>query len=286
MSLASDTRTAVIRAQSRPRATTRRYLMCRPSHFDVAYSINPWMDVSVPVDRALAMTQWETLVRTYRDLGHTVEIIEGVENLPDMVFAANSATVIGGKVFAAKMSAPQRQGEEVVYRRWLAARFPEMHIPLAGSEGQGDFTWTGATLLAGTGYRTDPAAHREAADLLGVPVVTLELTDPRFYHLDTALFVLGHEQIAYYPEAFSADSRDRLSQLYPEAVLAGTEDALCLGLNAVSDGANVVVAPQAHGLIGQLRERGYQVIPLDLSELLKAGGGAKCCTLEIHDLPG
>jgi N-dimethylarginine dimethylaminohydrolase len=31
-----------------------------------------------------------------------------------------------------------------------------------------------------------------------------------------------------------------------------------------------------------LRERGYVPVGVDLSELLKAGGSVKCCTLEIR----
>ena len=47
----------------------RRYLMCRPEHFEVSYAINPWMDVTAGVDRELALRQWETLRQTYLDLG-------------------------------------------------------------------------------------------------------------------------------------------------------------------------------------------------------------------------
>jgi arginine dihydrolase len=55
-----------------------------------------------------------------------------------------------------------------------------------------------------------------------------------------------------------------------------------LGLNAVSDGVNIVLSAQAEHLAQQLRERGYRPVAIDLSELLKAGGGAKCCSLEIR----
>ena len=39
----------------------RRYLMCRPEHFEVSYAINPWMDITAGVDRALALRQWDDL---------------------------------------------------------------------------------------------------------------------------------------------------------------------------------------------------------------------------------
>jgi N-dimethylarginine dimethylaminohydrolase len=112
---------------------------------------------------------------------------------------------------------------------------------------------------------------------------------PHYYHLDTALAVLSSDpqdpQIAYYPPAFSDASRELLEARYPDAVLATERDAVALGLNAVSDGKNVVVAPGALDLADALADRGYTPIPVDTSELLKGGGGAKCCTLEIRSTP-
>ena len=98
---------------------TRRYLMCPPRHFAVEYAINPWMDPSQPVDTQRAMAQWAALRDTYRRLGHTVEEIEPQPDLPDMVFSANSATVVGGRVLGARFRAPQRTAEAEFYRRWF-----------------------------------------------------------------------------------------------------------------------------------------------------------------------
>jgi N-dimethylarginine dimethylaminohydrolase len=95
----------------------RHVLMCRPDYFAVSYEINPWMHTSVPVDRRLATRQWETIVRTYEALGHTVELVDPVLGLPDMVFAANSGLVIDGRVYAAKFRYAERQGEEAPYAR-------------------------------------------------------------------------------------------------------------------------------------------------------------------------
>src|SRR6202040_241174 len=102
--------------------------------------------------------------------------------------------------------------------------------------------------------------------------------DPRYYHLDTALAVLDDTTIAYLPDAFAPASRDLLRQLFPDGVLASAADGAVLGINAVSDGYNVVLSGQAGGLIAQLRERGYNPIGVDMSELRKAGGSVKCCT--------
>lgn len=277
--LESPTRAEAADRVARP----RRYLMCAPDYFGVDYAINPWMDPSCPVDLALAHKQWDRLRQLYRDLGHTVEVIEPVPGLPDMVFAANGGLVIGGRALSARFAHPQRAGEGPAYLAWLrAAGLRSVTEAQQTNEGEGDFLVVGGLVLAGTGFRTTPAAHTEVQELFGVPVISLRLVDPRFYHLDTALAVLDDHTVAYYPEAFSPGSREVLRALFPDAVLASAADAAVLGLNAVCDGRHVVLAERATGLAAQLRDRGFDPIGVDMSELLKAGGGAKCCTLEVR----
>src|SRR6201999_1113641 len=105
--------------------------------------------------------------------------------------------------------------------------------------------WTGQLLLAGAGFRTDPAAHLEAQEALGVPVISLHLVDPRFYDLDTCLLVLDDSPsgplIASYPPAFPPGSRRTLARLCPDAVIVSSAEAAYLGLNGVSDGRSVVL---------------------------------------------
>lgn len=260
--------------------------MCPPRYFGVEYAINPWMDPRAPVDPELAMRQWSVLRETYEHLGHRVRLVDPRPGLPDMVFVANAATAIGGRVLGARFRTAERAQEAGHFREWLAANgHPDVPEPAAVNEAEGDLVWTGNVLLAGSGFRTDQRAHREAAAVLGVPVLSLELVDERYYHLDTALFVLERGQrprIGYFPQAFSAKSRELLGRTFPDAVLAGEADAACLGLNAISDGRHVVLPQEATGLAGTLSELGYAPIPVDISELRKAGGGPKCCTLELH----
>ncbi len=262
---------------------SRRYLMCRPTHFAVDYAINPWMDPTTPVDVERANRQWTELADTYRGLGHAVEEIDPLPGLPDMVFAANGATVIDGVVLGAQFTYPERAAEGPAYLEWFARNGFETHEAKFVNEGEGDLLLTDSHLLAGTGFRTEPGAHGQAQELFGRPVISLNLVDPRFYHLDTALCVLGGPAgVAYLPEAFSPGSRAVLRRLFPEAIQATAADAEVLGLNAVSDGEHVVLPVQAVGLAGELARRGYQPVGVDMSELLKAGGGPKCCTLEVR----
>ncbi|MEV0265648.1 dimethylargininase [Streptomyces sp. NPDC050617] len=264
-------------------AIRRRLLMCAPSHFDVTYSINPWMEPEKPVDGGLALAQWERLRDLYRELGHTVDVIEPVRGLPDMVFAANGATVIDGRVLGARFRHMERTAEGPVYLSWLRENgFGRAHWPEHINEGEGDYLLAGRRLLAGAGFRTDPRSHAEAQEFFGLPVTGLTLVDPRYYHLDTALAVLGDDEVMYYPAAFSPGSRAALREMFPDALLATDDDAAVFGLNAFSDGRHVLLPEAATRLAAELRERGYEPIGLDLTELLKAGGSVKCCTLELR----
>lgn len=257
--------------------------MCPPEHFEVSYSINPWMEPDKPTDAPLALVQWDRLRTRLVSLGHRVDVVPPRPGLPDMVFAANAATVIDGRVLAARYRHPQRSGEEPAYQAWFAEHGYPVRQAGFVNEGEGDMLPTGARILAGTGFRTDHRAHAEAADHFGLPVVTLHLVDPYFYHLDTALAVLDHEEIMYYPGAFSPDSQAVLRELYPDAILVDEADAAVFGLNAISDGEHVLLPQSAVHLTESLRAAGFTPIAVDLSELLKAGGAAKCCALELRE---
>jgi N-dimethylarginine dimethylaminohydrolase len=268
----------------RGQSTTRQrhYLMCRPTYFDVCYSINPWMDPAKPAAAELAFAQWDRLRKTLTGLGHRVEVLEPLPGLPDMVFAANGAIARGKDALVARFRYAQRAEEAPAYLDWFVAAGYRVCQAAWTNEGEGDFLFAGRRILAGSGFRSDVRARREVQETFGLPVVGLTLVNPRFYHLDTALAVLDDDEIMYYPAAFSPASRAILERLYPNAVIATSADAAAFGLNAVSDGCHVILPETATGLCAQLSGRGFQPVRVDMSELLKAGGGAKCCVLELR----
>ena len=273
------------------RATPRRYVMCPPRHFQLAYAINPYMRPGGRVDVGRAVAQWMNLRDVYRRLGHTVEEMEPLSGLPDMVFASNGAVVIGGRAVGSRYRYPEREGEAEAHRQWLTRagvvgwRGGPI-VPPPGEEvfleGEGDVAVTGEALLLGTGFRSSPAAAGELAEAFGREVIVLELVDPRYYHLDVALTVLDDDTIAYHPEAFSPDSQALLSERFPDAVLVDAADAEAFALNAVSDGCHVILPSEATGFAAQLAAQGFQPIGVRMSELRLAGGGPKCCTLELR----
>lgn len=263
-------------------ATRREYAMTRPEHFTVRYSINPWMDPAMPVDTPRALAQWQALHDCLVGLGHTVRLVPPLPGLPDMVYAANGGFVFGGRAYAARFAFAERAAEAPAYRAWFAARGLTVIEATFVNEGEGDFLPCGPRILAGHGLRTDRRAHAELAAVTGREVVSLELIDPRYYHLDTALAVLADGVVAWYPPAFAAASRETVAELFADAIVVAEADAAVLGLNVISDGRHVVLPAGATSFQAQLRERGFEPIGLDLSELLKGGGGPKCCVLELR----
>ena len=266
----------------------RTILMCKPEYFTVVYRINPWMDPALPTDTDRAVTQWQSLYDTYIGLGYEVHLIDPIDGLPDMVYAANGGFVIDGIAYGARFTYPQRQPEGPAYMDWFADHGFEVRVPVEINEGEGDFLLVGDVILAGTGFRSASQSHVELAAIYDRPVITLKLVNPNFYHLDTAIAVLdaspttGNGEIAYLPSAFDEPSLAILRERYPDAILVTEEDAAILGLNSFSDGYNVVIAARAKDFERQLRARGFNPIGVDLSELLLGGGGVKCCTLELR----
>ena len=264
------------------KATKPSVLMCRPEHFTVSYRINPWMHPEEPTDTSLALTQWNALYDTYQDLGFDVHLIDGLQGLPDMVYAANGGFVLDGIAYGAKFHYPERGPEGPAYMEWFRANGFQVAEPQEVNEGEGDFLLVGDSILAASGFRSDSGSHQEIASIYGREVVSLQLINPSYYHLDTALAVIDPTTIAYLPSAFDDASLSILRKRYPDAIIATEEDASILGLNSFSDGHNVVIAARATTFAKDLHDRGYNPIGVDLSELLLGGGGVKCCTLELR----
>lgn len=261
-------------------------LMCPPTFFEVAYEINAWMHLDNPVDVELAKRQWQSVHDTYIDLGYKVEIIEPVRGLPDMVFSANGALVIDGKVFSTNFGehAVERRPETGLFEKWFKNNgYSQIYRPQSPSEGEGDILYSGDTIFAGWGQnRSSKESHQELQDFFGKETVSMHLTDPRFYHLDTAMSPIDQDTVMFFPGAFDEVSRNQLEKRFKNKIYASEKDAAGFGLNAVSDGQNVVMSSEAEVLMDELRKHSYNPIGKDMTEFRKSGGAVKCCTLELR----
>ena len=261
-----------------------RFLMCRPTHYGIEYEINPWMSLRRQADNATALAQWERLLAVLTDeVGAEVKFVEPAPGLPDMCFTANAGYVCGNIAVPSRFRYPQRRGEEPHFARWFGEHGYDVRMLPEGLffEGAGDALPVGSRVYAGYYFRTDIRSHAALSEIIGAELLSLQLTDRRFYHIDTCFCPLGEDVAMYYPPAFDQYARKVLQADIGELIEVGEHDALHFGCNAVVVGREVVLNAPCTELGRVLRDRGYRVHFVDLSEFLKAGGAAKCLTLRL-----
>jgi N-dimethylarginine dimethylaminohydrolase len=277
--------------------TKARFLMCAPDHFGVAYKINPWMDPRSweRSDRALAAAsrlEWAALHRMLLELGAEIDLVPPAIGVPDLVFTANAAVVLDRVALPARFRYPQRQREEehfeAAFRALQGRGLIDAVTRLPAGvvlEGAGDCVWdeTRNLFWIGFGPRSDAASREVVEDLFGVPAIALELVDPRFYHMDTALSPLPGGEVMFVPDAFTRQGKaaifDRVET--NERIAISAEDACRLAANAVCVGNTLVMSECSERLRSELADRGYRVAATPLPSFLRSGGSAFCLTLRL-----
>lgn len=268
----------------------KHFLMCEPKFFEVCYVINPWMEGNLgKVNKALAKQQWENLYGIVSGLA-SVSLIEPVAGLPDMVFTANAGLVHGRgngekKVVVSSFRHAERQPEAQHFEKFFSSQgYRVLHLRKKTIfEGAGDALFDSrGRLWFGSGIRSVSHAQDEIVDALHVEVHALELTNPHWYHLDTAFCPLPDGQAIAYKKAFAEKSVAVLDAAFGENIIWVSDiDAINFACNAISIGRSVIMHKASAELKLALAQRGLEVIEADVFEFLKSGGACKCLTLEI-----
>ena len=243
----------------------RRYMMCPPDHFQVAYAINPWMGGTVDPDRAMA--EWQDLVDTIRSAGGEVEVNPAQPGLPDMVFTANAGVVDGTTFIAGRMRHAERVEEIGHVSSWAQHHGFEVQALSDGAllEGLGDAMPLADAMVVGYGARSNEIAH---ADL-------------RWYHVDLTLCPLDDRRAMVFPDAYDAAGAARVLDRIPEALVLTEEEASTFAANSIVVGSTVIM-PAAPLRVGrQLEAWGFDVVVVEVGEFAKAGGAVRCLTLPL-----
>lgn len=270
--------------------------MCAPLLYDVDYVINPWMAGNVhAASRERAMEQWNALYEAVSRVADVL-LVEPQPGSPDMVFTANAGLVYGNEVAISSFFHPERQGEERHFRAWFREQGYRI-LDIAREtpfEGEGDALFSdfdsedGSRLWVGSGPRTRESSHQALRDAWGIEVVGLELVDPRFYHLDTCFAPLAGGLkggfAMYFPAAFSARSMSAIEAFYPaeKRVVVDEADAARFACNVVNVGNTLIMNRPSAALAIKLEALGFEVVQLELSEFLRAGGAAKCLVMKLR----
>jgi len=272
------------RAETSRLANFMRLLMCRPEFFGIEYEINPWMSRSRQADRVRAVRQWQQLGKLLRDdLGIEIELIDPQPGLPDMVFTANAGVVWNDKFISSRFRYEVRQREASHYEAWFEARgYDVLHLP--GSfffEGEGDLLRAGDLWFAGYHIRSDIQSHERISKIVDREILSLELTNGWFYHLDTCFCPLGQGSAIFYPGAFDAYARRVIENHIPELIAVSEPEAARFACNAIVVGKRIVMNDGCPELRRRLEAKDYAVFETPLDEFIKAGGSAKCLSLII-----
>lgn len=261
-----------------------KLLMCRPDYYQVDYEINPWMHVDRKADLLLAKAQWENFHQTLKEKLHLkIELIDPVKGLPDMVFTANAGLVQRRFFVRSNFRFPQRREEEKCFETWfrkngyIVKRIPQP----AFFEGEGDALKMGEFLYMGSRFRSMPEAHESISYQIKTGFYSMELVDPRFYHLDTCFAPINDKTAVAFLPAFDILSQQILKDTIPDLIEVSEEEAVKFACNMVVSDEQVVMPQNCPNTQQALEKHGFRVWPLDFSEFIKSGGAAKCLTLSI-----
>lgn len=238
------------------------------------------------IDKAQTINQWNNLVTLYKSLGIDVVVIEQQADVPDMVFATDQGIVYGKDVLISRFWHKERQGESKYYEQWFRDHgYYVHHLPDdVYFEGNGNSYFWNDFIFLGLGYRADNKTSKAIQHIFNREVISLQIIDPAFYHLDMAFLPLNNETIFYYPEAFSEKSREVLKKKTPNLIALTKDETNGFAANSVITDHHVVHQRGNPTFVDKLNTLGYTSVEVDLSEFKKSGGGAHCLTniLEIN----
>ncbi|HEV2021175.1 MAG TPA: arginine deiminase-related protein [Terriglobales bacterium] len=273
-----------------------RTLFCPPTYFEIRDLKNPFMRDAGPVDKEKALEQWEALRHAFEQAEVVTEVIPAVPDLEDMVFANNQVFVGEGNeserfrfIVPSRMRFPSRQREVPYYVEWFRARgyrVIELDYGDEFLEGHGDLLWhaDSSKVWAGYGIRsTRGGVERFAAAMrqLDITVIPLQLTDERFYHLDTCFAPLTAEAVVIYPGAFSPEALASIRAGCLRVHEVDEPEALGFVCNGVAANGRFITPRLGAGLARALKREGLEALVVETSEFEKSGGSV-CCLKLFH----
>jgi len=267
-------------------------LMCAPDYFDIVDVKNPYMEGQQgKVNVKLAKWQWREVQYAFERIGVRVSTLPALAGAEDMVFCANPVfTGLDGEgrrvCVLSHMRHASRDREVEAHAEWFARNGYHV-VRLRGGglfEGGGDAIWhPGRRLIwGGYGYRTEPDIYDEISAIFDAPVVPLELTSERFYHLDTCFCPLDEGTVLVNPAALTRESLDSIRRTVEYVIEADDGEAAKMACNGAPFFGKYVVIERGLTMTNRrLREHGFKVIEVETSEFLKSGGSVFCMKMHL-----
>lgn len=181
------------------------------------------------------------------------------------------------------MASEVREGEELVLQRWLEdEEISYYNIKRHRIEG-GDVLIDQDRVYIGMSDRTNQAAIQHLQNLLynRFDVIHIDFED-QYLHLDCVFNIVSKEVAFVYPKAINKEDMKKIYDRY-EIIEISEEEQFTLGTNVLSIGNKKIISlPNNKKVNEELRKRGFDIIEVDISEIIKSGGSFRCCTLPIE----
>lgn len=260
-----------------------RVLVCQPDFMRISQVINETQRhfAAENIDVDLAVVQHQNFVRTLQENGAEVMMLQPFEKYPEQVFTRDIGFTLGQTVFVSEMGQDIRQGEEEVLKQWLEVQGYPMHSLKGHRIEGGDVIIDRNTIFVGVSDRTCKRAIEQLQKLLpAFQVIPLPINE-KYLHLDCVFNILSETEALIFSDAFK-DQELRILRKKYDLIEVTEEEQFTMGTNVLSIGNKKIISlPVNHDVNSQMRSRGYEVLEVDITEIIKSGGSFRCCTLPI-----
>ncbi|MBU8904994.1 dimethylarginine dimethylaminohydrolase family protein [Desertibacillus haloalkaliphilus] len=233
------------------------------------------------IDKKVALKQHKDLVEKLEELGVEVSLLPTNGEFPEQVFTRDIGFTLGETLFIAKLQKEIRQGEEEILMRWLKKQELPYHNFEAGTIEGGDVLIDGDTIFIGDSLRTGVKAITELQKKLPNYNVELIPFDGQYLHLDCVFNIVSKDEALIYPPAFDEQTVKAFAKRY-KLIEVSKEEQFTLGTNVLVLGEGRIISlPRNKHVNQKLRDHGFTVIEVDISEIIKSGGAFRCITMPM-----
>lgn len=237
------------------------------------------------LDKKKIDEEFNLLVQTYQNLGIEVFFLPPSETYPDSVFARDFGACLKDGYILGRFKHEYRKNERKAYEK----KMQELNIPQLFKihegyfEGGDFFFLDDKTIVIGLLERTNQIGYQEIKEHFKNQYEVLFVeSDPEFLHLDMCFNLIDEHLALICKDAFDISFLQELQKRKIELIEVSKEDIFRHGLNVQALGDKKVLAlKKNHGINLQIKQKGYEVIELDITEILKCGGGIHCMTFPL-----
>ena len=266
----------------------KKVILCQPQYMNIRDVINEtqkhFKNEGIHIEKALE--QHDEFVNTLRGQGIEVILLPYHKKYPEQVFTRDIGFTLGETIFVADMASDVRNGEENVLKQWLEDEEISYYNIIGHQIEGGDVIIDRDTIYIGLSDRTNAEAIGHLQNLLKkqFDIIPIDFKS-KYLHLDCVFNIVSPELALIYPDALKPEHIDLFKKRY-EVIEVSEEEQFTLGTNVLSIGYNKIISLPVNKKVNEeLRKRGFEIIEVDITEIIKSGGSFRCCTLPIHREP-